>query len=119
MKVVVAAAEGTLTARVDSRFGRAPLFVLYDTETEAVESVENKQNRQAVQGAGIQAAQTVIEAGADAVIVGNCGPKAFRVLKAGDVAVYAWAEGTVAEAVKLLVDGKLTESGGANVEGHW
>ena len=40
-----------------------------------------------VQGAGIQAAQTVIGRGAEALITGFCGPKAFRVLTAAKVQV--------------------------------
>ena len=49
-------------------FGRTPLFYFYDTETETGEFVENEAMN-APGGAGIKAAQTVIDAKAEVVLV--------------------------------------------------
>jgi predicted Fe-Mo cluster-binding NifX family protein len=81
--------------------------------------VENKQNLQLPQGAGIQAAQTVVEKGAQAVLTGNCGPKAFKVLQAARVPVAIGLEGSIREIVQQFKKGKIQFAQGPNVEGHW
>lgn len=119
MKIAITAQEGTPEAEVDSRFGRAPVFMLHDTETGDWTTLPNNQNLNAAQGAGIQAGQNVIDAGADVVITGHCGPKAFRILQAGGVAIALGAKGTVTEALKDYKNGKLSLAQSPDVEGHW
>lgn len=119
MKVVISASGETLESPVDPRFGRAAKFVLYDTDTNQFSAHDNTQNLAAAQGAGIQSAQTVVDLGADWLISGHCGPKAFRVLSAAGVKVAVGAEGTVQETIDRFKQGEFQESGTADVEGHW
>lgn len=119
MKVAVSSKGASLTSEVDARFGRAKYFILADTETGDFEPIENSQNLNAAQGAGIQSAQTVVESGAEALISGHCGPKAFRVLKAGEVKIFTNASGTVADALEQLKAGSLEETAEADVDSHW
>jgi len=104
---------------VDPRFGRAACFIIVDvdTEEEGFSVVENTQD--AVQGAGVQAAQTVVNRGADVVLTGNCGPKAHAVFRAAGVRVFMSATGTVSEALEMFNSGSLEEAVQPNVEGHW
>ena len=119
MKIVVTSLGETLDSPVDQRFGRARYFILYDTETQEWSSEDNRQNLTATQGAGIQAAQCVINLGAQAVITGHCGPKAFATLAAGNVEVYPSAKGTVHDAIQALESGKMKKAVNADVEGHF
>lgn len=119
MKIVVTSLGETLDSPVDQRFGRARYFVLYDSESGEWSAHDNKQNLGAAQGAGIQAGQKVVELGAEAVLTGHCGPKAFATLRAGGIAVYPGASGTVNETLKAFSDGELKDSDGADVEGHF
>lgn len=119
MRVVVSASGKTLEDQMDPRFGRAQYFLLVDTETMEYSAHDNKQNLTAAQGAGVQAAENVVNLGAEAVISGHCGPKAFRVLQAAEVKVYTADAGTVAEALVQFREGKLSESTQANTRGHW
>lgn len=119
MKVVVTAQGSSLDSPVDPRFGRARFFLLVDTETGNFTAHDNVQNLNAPQGAGIQAAQTVVQLGTEAVLTGNVGPKAFATLQAARVAVHPGAMGTVREALEALHAGRLPSAGKANVEGHW
>jgi len=119
MIVAVSAGGPELSSAVDSRFGRAAWFVFVDLDTDAVRAVKNEQNLTAVQGAGIQSAQRVVEQGAGAVITGHCGPKAFRVLSAAGAAIYLGAKGSVADAVSQFRKRELTKADAADVEGHW
>ncbi|HON58308.1 MAG TPA: NifB/NifX family molybdenum-iron cluster-binding protein [Smithella sp.] len=119
MKIAVTTSGNDLNAPLDSRFGRAPKFLIYDLETKTFEIIDNKQNLNAAQGAGIQSAQNIVQLGAKALVTGHCGPKAFRVLKSAGVKIYNTSAATVAEALDLYLAGKLTESDAADVEGHW
>ncbi len=105
---------------MDERLGRAACFVIVDSETEAVlASAANVQNKQAAQGAGVQAGQAIASLEPDDALCANCGLKAFRVLLAAGIKVFLGARGTVGEAVCALREGRLQEAAGANVEGHW
>lgn len=119
MKIVFTTSGSDLNAPLDSRFGRTPKFLVYDLDSDKFEMVDNEQNLNAAQGAGIQSAQTVVRLGAKALVTGHCGPKAFRVLLAAGIKIYNTDAPTVAEALEYYRAGKLTEAKGADVEGHW
>lgn len=119
MKVAFTTSGSSLADPLDSRFGRAPRFLIYDLESESLQIIDNQQNLNAAQGAGIQSAQAVARSGARSLVTGHCGPKAFQVLKAAGVSVYNTDAATVADALQLFRDGKLTPAGGADVEAHW
>lgn len=119
MKLVLTSQGTSMQSLVDPRFGRARCLVIVDTETGTFSAVDNSVFMDAVQGAGIQTGKRVGELGADAVITGNVGPKAFAALRAGNVKIYTGASGTVAEAVNLFREGKLATTESPNVEGHW
>lgn len=119
MKVVITSQGTTLESPVDPRFGRARYFLLVDTETNQVTAHDNVQNLNAPQGAGIQAAQTVARLGAEAVLTGNVGPKAFTTLQAAGIAIFPGAAGSASDALAQWQAGRLTAAAKANVEGHW
>lgn len=119
MKLAISSSGTTLDDAVDPRFGRAANFLVYDTDSGDLQVIENRQNLNAPQGAGIQSGQLVAGTGARAVLTGNCGPKAFQVLGAAGIEVFVKVQGTVRQAIADWKDGKLTAANGANVEGHW
>ena len=119
MKIVVTSQGTNMQSPVDPRFGRASSFIVFDTETGAWSAVSNSVNANAAQGAGIQASKRVVELGADALLTGHVGPKAFAALRAGGVAIHTGAGGTVAEAVEQFKAGNLKAAESSDVEGHW
>ena len=119
MKIAFTTSGSDLNAPLDSRFGRAPKFLVYDLDSETFEVVDNQQNLNAAQGAGIQSAETVARLGAKALVTGHCGPKAFRVLLAAGIKIFNTDAPMVAEALEQYRAGKLTEAKAADVEGHW
>jgi predicted Fe-Mo cluster-binding NifX family protein len=118
MKVVVTTSGRGLDAPVDPRFGRARGFILVDTESGETRELSNAAEASA-QGAGVQAAEMVSRLGAECLITGHCGPKAYRTLQAAGVSVYTGASGTVAEAVDQFKEGRLELATGPDVGGHW
>ena len=119
MKIAVATTGKDLSAPVDTRFGRARGFLIVDTESDSFDYLENGQNLNATQGAGVQAAQTVAAAGAEMVLAGHCGPKAFRALSSAGVKVVVGAEGPAADAIDKVKSGELVPAEQADVQGRW
>ncbi len=118
MKIVFTTSGNDLNAPLDSRFGRAPKFLVYDVQSGDIQIIDNQKNLNAEQGAGTQAAETVIKLGAKALVTGHCGPKAFRVLAAAKVAIYNTDVPTVNEALELYRAGKLSEATFPDSKGH-
>jgi predicted Fe-Mo cluster-binding NifX family protein len=117
MKIVVSAQGENLEALTSPVFGRCPIYLFVDTETMEFEAVPNPAMSQGG-GAGIQAAQFVVNEGAKAVLTGNLGPNAFDVLQAAGVPGYLVQEGTVRGAVEAYKAGRLQAMGSANVAAH-
>lgn len=119
MKIAITASGPQLSSPVDARFGRAKYLLIVNTDDLSVTAVDNRAGMNAEQGAGIQAAQGVIDNGAEALVTGHCGPKAFRALQAAEIPVYLTQATTVDEAVTAFQGGKLAQTAAADVEGHW
>ena len=117
MRVIVSAQGQSLEAPASPIFGRCPTYILADTDTAEFQALTNPAMNQGG-GAGIQAAQFVVEQGAQAVLTGNLGPNAFEVLQAAGVPAYLVPEGTVRQAMDAFVSGWLQQIGAANVAAH-
>lgn len=90
-----------LRAPVDPRFGRCKRFILVDTSTMGFGLIDNTAASSSG-GAGIAAAQLVIDAGTDAVVANEVGPNAMRVLEAAGIRVVTGVKGTVEDAVRSI-----------------
>jgi len=119
MKIAITAGGDGLESPVDPRFGRAPKFIFYDTESGDFDVVDNSQNLNAAQGAGVQSGQIVSEHGADVLLTGHCGPRAFQTLSAAGIRVVVGVEGTVAEAIEQFKAGTLQPTTAPDVQAHW
>ncbi len=119
MKLAITAKGPTLNSPVDLRFGRAPYIIIVDPETLEFEACDNISNVNAFKGAGIQAATMIHNKGAEVLMTGYCGPKAFQIIETANIKVISDITGTVNQAIDLykLGDFEYTES--ANAEAHW
>ncbi|MHC1585056.1 MAG: NifB/NifX family molybdenum-iron cluster-binding protein, partial [Candidatus Syntropharchaeia archaeon] len=115
--ICVTAVSGNLDAQVDPRFGRCQYFVIVDPDTMEFEAIPNE-GVGAASGAGIQAAQTIVDKGVNVLISGNIGPNAFQTLSAAGVKVVTGASGTVRDAIEMYRSGRLRETGSATVPAH-
>ncbi len=119
MRLAITSTGKELDSNLDPRFGRTAYFIIADPETMAFEVVENSQNLNLPQGAGIQAGKTIADNRVDVLITGHCGPKAFKVLQNAGVKIMTGARGTVTDAIEQFNKGELESSAEADVEGHW
>jgi predicted Fe-Mo cluster-binding NifX family protein len=118
MKIVVSASGKTLDAPVDPRFGRCAYFVFVDSDSFEFEAFSNE-SAMASGGAGIQAAQFVVNKGAGAIVTGQLGPNASMTLQASGIPVFLGAAGTVTQAVEMYRNGQLQRADGPSVAGHF
>lgn len=114
MQIVVSADGPGLDAAVNARLGRCPYYVVVDSETLHAESFENPAVSQHG-GAGVKAAEFIVASGAAAVVTGNAGPNAMRVLDAADLEVCIGGKGTVSEAVGAYLAGELERASGSEM----
>jgi len=119
MRICFTSQGRDLESEVDSRFGRARYFVIYDDESREHEVVDNQQNANAAAGAGIQSATNVVQKHCGWVVTGHIGPKAMSVLKEAGVKVATGATGSVSQAVEHFLNGQLKEADSADVPPHW
>jgi len=119
MKIAISTKDTDLDSLVDPRFGRAQSFVLLDTDSGESTGHNNAVNLNALQGSGVQAAQSIIRLGADIVLTGHIGPKAFSTLQAAGVNIHTGISGTARDAVEQWRAGKLEAVDEATVQGHW
>jgi len=120
MKVAVSAQGNDIGSLVDPRFGRARWFIVTETGTTEWQALDNTANVNAAGGAGVEAGSTVAAHGAQAVITGNVGPNAHKVLAAANIAIYQVDNGTtVRDALAALERGELQVVAAPTVSGHW
>jgi len=111
MKICITSNGPNLDSFVDPRFGRCLYFLIFDNGE--VQAIENT-GVNAMRGAGIQAAQTVVDAGASVVITGNMGPNSQGALSASGVKIFQARPGIkVKDALSLYEKGELQEMGQA------
>jgi predicted Fe-Mo cluster-binding NifX family protein len=108
MKIIISVNGKNDNAVLDPRFGRCQYFAVCDENGDVSEFVENP-GISSAHGAGITAANKIVEIGADVVITGNLGPNALRVLQASNIRGYASSQLSIKEAVEMYKDGKLSE----------
>ena len=115
MKIAVATQQGGLEDQVSGIVGRAPTFTVVETsEKEIVESkVLRNEFSQAASGAGVQAAQMLVNEGIEAIIGGNFGPNLAQVFNQSETEMYQASGISVKQAVQQLLDGELTRVQGA------
>ncbi|MBN2135018.1 MAG: NifB/NifX family molybdenum-iron cluster-binding protein [Acidobacteria bacterium] len=119
MIIAITAQGEALESEVDSRFGRANQFIIFNTDDGNYTVEDNKQNLNSDQGAGIQSAEKIVKSGAQVLLTGHCGPKAFKVLQAAGVEVIVDVTGKIMDAINKYKAGELKAVDKPDVEGHW
>lgn len=116
MKICVSSSGPSLESQLDPRFGRCPYLIIVDTETMKYKSIPNP-GVSAASGAGIRAAQILVDEGVDVLITGNVGPNAYQALAATGIKIVTGAYGRVRDVIDAYLSGKLKVSEGLVASG--
>jgi len=101
MKAFIAVKEDAgMESEIDSRFGRAGYFMVYDLEEDKIISVEENRFKAEGHGVGIKTAGIAVEKGCTLAMGAQPGPKAEQVFREGNVEILTITEGTVRDAVR-------------------
>lgn len=87
--------------------GRAPYFLIYDTASAASRMVHNS-GASGQSGAGITAAQTVVDSKAEVVLTPRCGENAAEVLKAAGIKMYKTSGDSITANIETFLKGELS-----------
>lgn len=87
MKIIIPVEKNDESTKINNALGRAPYFYLKDLETGEVEFIKNDAV-DSPSGAGIKAAQNIINSGANVLITPRCGEKAGQVLDPTNIEIY-------------------------------
>ena len=93
MKIAIPVDERNVETNVCVSFGRTPYFLIYDDETTG--------------GAGIKAAQTIVDSKASILLTVRCGENAANLLKAANVKIFKTSSTSAKENIDDFSAGKL------------
>jgi predicted Fe-Mo cluster-binding NifX family protein len=107
MKIAIPAQEQVKGSELSPVFGRARYFFVFDQDNGKYEFVEN-QATQRPGGAGVQAAQLLVDQGVQVLITPQCGDKAQQVLKSANIALYRSLDDSLEGNIKAFLDRELS-----------
>ena len=117
MKIAVSSTGDNLESDVDMRFGRCKYFMIVESDSMEFNAVSNE-SIMASGGAGIKAAESIVNQDVEIVLTGNIGPNAHSTLKAAGIKVFTGATGTIKDAINKYKNNELIETSSANVDSH-
>jgi len=87
MVIALPVNDNSVESGICCSFGRAPYFLIFDTKSKASLFLENYAIQEQ-EGAGIKAAQMIVDNRVDALLTPRCGENAARVFKTANIILY-------------------------------
>lgn len=107
MKIALPVNENSMDSKIASTFGRANYFLIYDLEKKEADFIDNAAVA-SQGGAGIKAAQTIVDSGAKALIVPQCGENAAKVIEKADIKLYKNQGDGIVDNIEAFAKEKLS-----------
>lgn len=108
MKIVISSNGNNINSLLDKRFGRCEFFQIHDTENGDFKVIENL-GQSSSGGAGIVAAQQLIDEKVDVVITGNLGPNAFELMEKAEIKTYTCESISINDVLEKFKNRELEE----------
>jgi len=106
MRIAIPVEDISVEGKVCPSFGRAPYFYLYDTEDGHTLFLQNSA-AESQGGAGIKAAQLLVDNQVAVVLAPRCGENSAKVLHSANMHIYKTVSSGVSENLALFAQGKL------------
>ena len=103
MKIAIASKGKNPESQVHEKFGRADYFLITDQDGKEIAETINNNAKNNSTGAGIAAAQMLVDKNVEIVVAGNLGPKAEDVLNIAGIKFKSFA-GSVLNVMKELLE---------------
>jgi predicted Fe-Mo cluster-binding NifX family protein len=108
MRIAIPANEKNMEEVVCPSFGRAPYYLIYDIEKSEGSFIENSA-ASSQGGAGIKAAQIIVDSKADALITPRCGQNAADVIKGANIKIYKSKSASLNDNIKAFSGNELSD----------
>jgi predicted Fe-Mo cluster-binding NifX family protein len=118
MKVAIASSGNGLESTVDSHTGRAACFIVYDTEQECFEVIDNLEACHCLHWTGTKTATILNNIGVGAIVTRRIGPSAYRQLTRLGIEIFFADESRVVDALRRFREGALERVTAPNCKGH-
>ncbi len=106
MKLAIPVEAKGLQKKVCTSFGRTPYFLIYDTDSRVEVYLDN--SAAATQGgAGIKAAQIIVDSNVDALLTPRCGKNAAEVLEDSGIKLFKTRDGSIKDNLEDFAANKL------------
>lgn len=106
MRIAIPVDKKSDCKKVSISFGRAAYFLIYDLDKEKISYMENP-GFTCQQGAGVKAAQFILDTGIQALLSPRCGKNAMEILELAGIKVYKTESLDVKENIDLYKNSKL------------
>lgn len=107
MKIAIPVNNNTIESGVCESFGRAPYFLIYDTISNKSAFLNN--SAAASQGgAGVVAAQALVDSNVEVLITPRCGENAASVFNVAKIKIYKIINNSVNENIEAFNNSKLS-----------
>lgn len=108
MKIAISSKGKSGNDLLDARFGRCEYFQICDTKDNSFKVIENK-GQSSNGGAGIAAANQIIDENVDIIITGNLGPNAFELINKAEIKAYKCESISIEAALNKYNNNELEE----------
>ena len=106
MKIAIPVENKSMETTVCQSFGRTPYFLIYNTELKDGLFIENDAaNSQG--GAGVKAAQIVVDSDVNALLTPRCGENAAEVIMAAGIKIYKTVNDSIMDNIDAFNKGNL------------
>lgn len=107
MKIAIPVNENHINTTICMSFGRTPYFLIYDMDSK--ESLFLDNSAAASQGgAGIKAAQMIVDHNADVLLTPRCGENAASVLNTAEIKLFKTVTNSLEESLKAFEADQLS-----------
>ena len=86
MKIALVSMGNSKESLIGDKFGRAPYVIIYNTDNNQYEAIENS-GEQSKHGAGTETAELIIKNGVDLLLTAEIGVKAYSVLTKAHISI--------------------------------
>ena len=107
MKIAMPVNDKSMEASISDTFGRTRYFLIYDTENKESIYVDNSAAA-SQSGAGIKAAQVVVDHKAEVLLKPQCGENAAKVLQPGNIKIYKTQYVAAVDNIEAFQKGELS-----------
>ena len=107
MLIAVPVDDKSMKSKVCVSFGRAPYFLIYDTDGGKVDFIDNPAAG-SQGGAGIKAAQAVVDSRAKVLLTPRCGENAAQVIDAAGIKMFKTINDSIQDNIDAYQEGGLS-----------